>query len=353
MLNRLFTSRRIFVCLLAMGVTTLLGACGGGGGGDPVFPNFNYTGVQTEAVIDTTNADEFPVAMLEGSSSSGELANNIIYGASIDPEFAEGIPDPENIKKATGVISGLVKNSLTNNVNQVTGVTQSQGGSCGGSATVNATQTSTSFSGTIVFLDYCESDPVIGRLTLHGKMTINATYDSVSETLLTFSMNIQYLKMTVTIDGITETDVFAGSISVNFTTNEITMAVNFKYGGVVYKVEDYGINQRTGEIFGKLYHPSYGFVEITTTDLFEYNSTTGQYCNGTLEIVGVDSSGYVTIIEFTDADPTTTMPCTTYNICITVNDPAGATNVCSYTNDWGTAPAWPDPTSPMPPPAGT
>ena len=57
MFSRSFTSRKIFVSLLAMGMTALLGACGGGGGGEV----WNYsppvgTAPTTPIAIDTTNS---------------------------------------------------------------------------------------------------------------------------------------------------------------------------------------------------------------------------------------------------------------------------------------------------------
>ncbi len=64
--------------LLSIGLT--LAACGGGGG-DSAYPNIQYTGTITQATITDANASDFPVVILEGSSSSSD-ANP--FGVAID-----------------------------------------------------------------------------------------------------------------------------------------------------------------------------------------------------------------------------------------------------------------------------
>ena len=343
MLNRLFTSRKIFVCLLAMGVTALLGACGGGDGGGG-YPNIDYIGVQSAAVINESNAADFPFVMLESSSSSGDLP----VAVSIDAGSVDGIPNAENITKATGIITGIIKNSIADTSTQVTGVTESQPGSCGGRITVTENVSSSSFSGSIQFDNFCELDPYGYKLTLHGLITVSGNYylDVNNNPVFTsMNMTIRYIKITFS-DGITTvSDEFSGSLNVtSFDANnepvDFTMTVNFKYGGKVYKIVNFEVDDFNGTISGTFYHPDHGYVSITTTSNFTYNSTTEQFCDGTLHIEGSDgATGTV------DVDFTANIDCTQYNICISVN---GGTPDCSGLTDWDTAPTWPTPTTPAP-----
>ena len=344
MLNRLFTSRRIFVCLLAMGVTTLLGACGGGDGGDDPYPKMEYIGVNTEAVIDQTNADDFPFIMLESSSSSG----NLPVAVSIDADAVDGVPNSENIKKATGIITGIIKNSLADSTSQVTGVTESQSGSCGGQITATENVSSSSFSGSIRFDNFCELDPYGYKLTLHGLITVSGNYflDVNDEPVFTsLNMTIRYIKITFS-DGITTvSDEFSGSLNVtSFDVNnepvDFTMSVNFKYEGKVFKIVNFEVDDFNGTISGTFYHPDHGYVLITTTSNFTYNSKTEQFCDGTLHIEGSDGTTGTVDVEFT-----ANIDCTKYNICISVN---GGTADCTGLTDWDIAPTWPTPTTPAP-----
>ena len=345
MLNRLFTSRKIFVCLLAMGVTTLLGACGGGGGGGDPYPKMEYIGVNTEAVINESNAADFPFVMLESSSSSGDLP----VAVSFDAGSVDGIPNTENISKATSIITGIVKNSIADTSNQVTGVTESQSGSCGGQITVTENVSSSSFSGSIQFDNFCEVDLNGYKLTLHGLITVSGNYylDVNNNPVFTsMNMTIRYIKITFS-DGITTvSDEFSGSLNVTrFDANnepvDFTRTVNFKYGGKVYKIVNFEVDDVTGTISGTFYHPDHGYVIITTTSNFTYNPTTEQFCDGTLHIEGSDGATGTVGVDFT-----ANIDCTQYNICISVN---GGTPSCSGLTDWDTAPAWPEPALPAVP----
>jgi len=347
MLSRLFTSRKIFVGLLAMGATALLGACGGGGGDDP-YPKMEYIGVNTEAVIDQTNADDFPFVALEGGSSSGDVFSNLPVGASIDPEFAEGIPDPENIKKAANIIGDLIKTQMSNSP-LVSGATESITGNCGGKATLTGSDTGSSINASMQMDNFCQYDSLSDiTVKMHGLMNITMLYHD-DYIFTDFTMSIRYLKMTVSDGSTTVSEEFAGSIKITDIDPgppTFSVSVNFKYEGKIFKIvnlaiiEDMSTNPNSISISGTLYHPVHGYVVITTdvADPFEYYSTTDQFCNGTLHITGEDLSGNIAAIRFTDPDTY----CTAYNICISVN---GGPEDCDNGVTWGD-PAWPAPAIP-------
>ncbi len=350
MFSQLFTSRKIFVCLLAMGATALLGACGGGGGGDP-YPNMNYTGVNTAAVIDQSNAADFPFVTLEGSSGSGEVFSNLPVGSSIDPEFAEGIPDPDNIKRAVDIISDLVKTQMSNDA-QVVGASQSIVGNCagaGGRATLSGNDSGSLITASLQMDNLCMYDSVSGiTVKMHGLMNLSISY--YGDYIFTdFTMSIRYLKMTVS-DGVTTvSEEFAGTIEITDIDPgppTFSVSVNFKYEGKIYKivnltvVEDMSVPPTTTSISGTLYHPVHGYVVITTTDPFVYNETTEQFCDGTLHIEGTDGGDPANLVE---VDFTANVDCTQYDICVTINPNP---QECVTGVNWDDAPAWP--TAPAP-----
>lgn len=340
MLSAVFSSNNIYKSLLTIVVAALLTACGGsGGGGGTSYPNITYSGIETEAVIDQTNADEFPLVMLEGGSGS----TSIPLAISSQAGAAEGIPNKENVKKASAVITSLVSSNLGNNTDQVTGASQSLTGNCGGTATVTDNSTSSSFSGSMKFDNYCEIDPFGYQLSMHGLISFSGNYyldASNSPVLTSLSLTIEYLKITFNDGSTTVSEEFSGNLTVTSfdpVTNEpldFTITVNYVYQGQVFKIANLQVDEFAGTISGTLYHPDHGYVVITTdpTDPFVYDSVTEQFCSGTLHIEGSDGAGNTASIDFTDDS------CTTYDICVTIN-----TNpqVCSYANAWGTEPVWP------------
>jgi len=342
MLSAVFSSKNIYKSILTFFVAALLSACGGGGGdGATGYPDITYTGSTTAAVIDQNNAADFPFVVLEGSSGTGSIP----LAANIESVGSNGMPTVENIEKATGVIVGLIKSNLGTSGNLVTGATTSQPGSCGGQLIITDNSSTTILNGSIEFNNYCETDPSGFQLSLHGKLTISGTFyldANDSPVFTSLGLTVVYLRMTI-FDGVeTITEEFSGSmIATSFdpVTNEpldLTITINYKYEGQVFKIANLQVDEFTGTISGTFYHPNHGSVVITTdpTDTFFYGSFNERFCNGTLLITGVDTLGNTAAISFTDPDTY----CTTYNICVD----ADGTVQCSDNNLWGMAP---DPTS--------
>lgn len=341
MLSAVFSSKNIYKSILTFIVAALLSACGGGGGGGTSYPSITYTGVETEAVIDQNNAADYPFVALDGSSGTGSIP----LAVNINSTEASGIPDVENIEKATGVVIGLIRSDLGNSVNLVTGVTETQPGSCGGQVTIIDNSTNTSLNGSIEFNNYCESD-VFGQITLHGKLILSGTFyldSSNNPVFQSLALTVQYLKITL-FDGVeTISEEFSGSMTANNfdpATNEptdLTITINYKYAGQVFRIVGLQVDESAATISGRFYNPNHGYVEISTdpADSFYYDSFNEQFCNGTLIITGVDTLGNSATITFTDPDTY----CTTYNICV---DADGAVQ-CNDNNLWGMEPdpaAW-------------
>lgn len=263
-----------------------------------------------------------------------------------DPEFAEGIPDPENIKKAANIIGDLIKNHMSNG-NQVSGVTESIVGNCaagGGKATLSGNDTGSQITASLQFDNFCVVDGSGGYVIMHGLINVSAKY-SGDYNYIDFIMSITYLKMSVNDGSTTVSEEFAGTIeitNINPGPPTFSVSVNFKYEGKIFKivnlaiVEDMSTSPTSISISGTLYHPVHGYVEISTTNDFVYNWTAEQFCDGELTIVGSNGavpSDTATIVFTANVD------CTQYDICVTINpDP----EVCVYGVTWGD-PAWPAP----------
>lgn len=340
MVTRLLSSRFVFIYLFFFSLIALLTACGGGGGGggSTSYPNLTYTGSTSAAVIDQTNADDFPFVVLESSSSTEDIP----FAVDIKADSSDSIPDAKTIKKASGFISNIIKNNFDNNDQQVTGVATSQTGSCGGKYTYSENVTETSFSGSMTFSNFCEGGlSAYGyEFTMHGKMTFSGSYHlDAAQTPVFDSLNItiQYLKFTYNDGTTTHAEEFSGSITVTSfdATNapvDFTLSVNYEYGNKIYKIENFTVDEAMGTISATFYHPDHGYVDITTTDPFTYDYANEQFCSGSLRITGSDGAGGAAVVDFTDYS------CTTYDVCVTVNsDP----QVCSLNNAWGTEPVWP------------
>lgn len=334
MFSRFLSSRYVLAYLFMLGLTILLTACGGGGGGGggPSYPDLSYKGVQTEAVIDQNNSDDFPFVALEGGSES----TNIPLPLNVDYQ-STGLPDKDTLKKFSGVIVDKIKYEIGNTKNMVAGATETISGSCGGSVKVSSDETNTTFTGAMTFNNYCEGG--LGsygyEFIMHGKITFNGDYylDANNSPVITgMNINIEYLKFSYNDGTTVEFDEFSGSINITFDGNgfptDLTLSVNFKYKGKIYKTVNFQVDEFTGNISGTLYHPDHGYVTIVTTTPFVYNPVDERFCSGVLEITGSDGAGNTALIEFTD------YACTTYDICVTIN----AVQQCSTGNAWGTAP---------------
>lgn len=326
------------IILLSFGLT--LAACGGGGGGGTTYPSIQYSGDTDQATVDSTNAEDFPVTMLEGSTASAESNP---YAAVIDSSSNQSSQHAAMldifVKQATNNI--LAKMSSTES-NIVSAVTQTQPGTClsnPGSLTITDNSTTTNINASITYDNFCVGnfDGTSGlNLTLHGKTSLVGNLLSADPLVIdSFNMSIEYLKMTVvTVDG-TVSEEFSGFIAVTFdgsTSNNVTgmnVSTNFQANGVTYKVENLFTNKSGTTLYlsGRFYHPAHGYVDVTTTEPFDlYSTNPDKYCSGTMELTG--NGG---VIEFT-----ANTGCTQYNVTFT------ATGNVSGTPDYdsGTV-AWP------------
>lgn len=317
--------------ILLAGLTITLISCGGGGGGGTSYPNIQYSGVSTEATITDANAPDFPVPMLEGSTSSSE-ANPFAIISSSKAQSAQH-------SSMLNILSEQIKSDVLaqqNNTgsNLVTAATQSENGTCDpnpGSITITDNSTSTNLSGSFTYNNYCISNlgsSSIDDITLHGKISYSGTLflSGNQPVFQSMTITVEYLKFTV--GSISEE--FSGSMTITFdgtTFNNITgltVSTNFKANGLTYKIENLVINASSVlNVSGRFFHPTHGYVDVTTTSNFtKVGVNPDEYCGGSLRLEGSNGD----IIDFT-AD----MSCTTYEVCVTPN---GGLQTCQSGLTW-------------------
>ena len=144
---------------------TLLAACGGGGGNDsgggntgPTFPSITYTGATGAATVNAGNAADFPITMLEGSSSSTSSAS-LVTGVTTTESS-------QNVQQT--VMLGIFAENLKSIIqaakgsgNIVSAATLNENGTCPnhpGTATIIDDSTQTTLNASLTLNNFCVGD---------------------------------------------------------------------------------------------------------------------------------------------------------------------------------------------------
>lgn len=307
--------------LLNIGLAITLISCGGGGGGGSTYPSITYSGATGAATVDTTNAADFPVTFLEGSTSSAEANPYAIITDSNTSKTAQHTA-------MLSILADQVKNNIiahqnNSDNNLVSAATQTSSGTCtsnAGSLTFTDNSTSTNLSGSFTYDNYCLE--VLGvKIIQHGKLNYSGslTLSGNQPIFQSMTLSVEYIKLTVITNTETITEEFSGSMTITFDgtiyndVTGMTITTNFESGGLTYKIQNLVVDTSSGlNISGRFYHPTHGYVDVTTTTNFNLvNTNPDEYCGGVLRLTG--SSG--DIIDFTD----TSGNCTSYMVCVTPN----------------------------------
>jgi len=259
-------------------VTTLasiaLVACGGGGGGG----SNGFTGVTTLAVIDDSNAQQLVTDAYAGGSLTDPLVIPLAVGGSQNLDLAplggvlfDSLPDLD----FAPTVKPLYVETLP--------------GTCGGTATANISEGSTSASGSIVYENYCDAG-----VTLNGSVTFSASLNT-STNVVSMSMNFNSL----TAGG----ESLSGTVSMSFDLDDpnaaTTMGMNIVLTdsfGQTYWVDHYnivitpGVSFDTAVVSGTYHDFDAGHVVITTIDPLQVDSFSGIPESGTLHFAGANGT---------------------------------------------------------------
>jgi hypothetical protein len=258
------------LCVIFLGIISIIGT-GGGGGGGSAPPPITYSGLTTQAEITDANAELFAA----GAFGAGRTGSTF---SGIGAVEKSGDGDISSFR-TFWIIQTLKDAVLQVDLSSITsppfiGASESgtEPGPCGGtvSYSIQYNETTGVFSGTFTFKSYCDSGVVIsGSTTVSG--TINLGTSMIEDIHFKFT---SLSDGSSTLSGNLNMDLTVSPIQVDFDTYLKNNATN-----TVYWAQDYVIYITDGGSYldveinsGNYYEPDYGYVTISTPTPFRiYN----------------------------------------------------------------------------------
>lgn len=286
------TLRSLFPAFLLF--TFLITGCGGGGGGGGTS-SITYSGATTEAAVDETNARELSTTAVDGTTSGDSLA--------LRAESGDGAGQPSRLRIA-GLAKTLAQAALSaeptgGGANVPAGASQSGSGTlnggCGGSVSYSLTydDVTGSFSGTFTFNNYddCYGEVINGSTSLSG--TLNLSTLELED--FTYSFN------SLSVTSGAETETVSGTIVITMTgafSYQVTFNIVYRDGaGDTYKLEDYVVSFDESSsptvitVSGRVFHPDYGYVTVTTTTPVQIYTFNDYPHAGVIVLTGATGTG--------------------------------------------------------------
>ena len=286
------TSNKNFGLILSIVCITGLVSCGGGGGGGGDFvpsqpTGLAYTGVTTPAVIDSNNAAELASDALIG----GETGSNLGIFSSVYDSQSKIVREIKLYEVVQIFGDPLYKIDFDSHSGDSLAVQTEQktvNGDCGGSAsyTVTMDDVNGTFTGSMTFTDYCNQNT-----TISGTADFSGHFNVANSDFLNFALSINMVSLTsgdqsYVIDGDISVDV-SGSPSIA----SLDMFMKDS-AGEVFWVNDYtlkiseGIDYVDLEVSGRFYHPTHGYVDLSTNRVVRTYNLYQWPSSGEIKIVG-------------------------------------------------------------------
>jgi len=267
------------------------GGDGGGGGG-----GLRYTGETAPAEVDENNATDIAA----GAFAAGQIGSVMTASeASPDDQAATDLQiDSLRTVMVPRVLGDAARSmdlstplyQLSFNAEATRTVKDSEDGPCGGSVsyTLDINDNTGEFDGIFTFSNYCAYG-----VTISGNADVEGTADLGTGDIIT---------ITFWFDNLTDgTMTMDGEMSMDFSGSPIlcTLDALFKdeTTGKVYWAKDYLIEiyEYPGyievDISGTFYHPDYGYVDVTTEELFVIHDEDEWPSSGILLMVGANNTG--------------------------------------------------------------
>jgi hypothetical protein len=272
----------------------LLQACGGGGGGGETRGSYTtYSGLTTEARVETTNSEDLSTAAASGALQ-GVAAN------SASSAFSRPTPSLENkLLEIAPKISKWIVQSKLHYAAKTTNVT---GDFCDEGGTAIADTNDAGTIGTITFSNCGISDDNGGALVLNGTVDYNYTA-STDSIVATFHV-------TVTYGG--ESSAINMTLScVDTTSASPTCSASVDYVGLdnrVYRIKDIQVSGSAASGFyvsATVYDPDHGYVQMTTNTPITFECDNGVPGTGAVTLTGSDStSATITFVNCSEFNVT-------------------------------------------------
>jgi hypothetical protein len=231
-------------------------------------PSFRFVGATSQAVIDPATAVDLAGGALAAGLSELQpaVAATSKSSGQADMDSLRSLRLPLTLGRALQMIdlkpTGLRLFRQTSDTRRGTLV-----GSCGGwmDYSIQLDSISGEFDGSLAFRDYCEPG-----LTLSGKVLADGSFDPSSGDPLTATFQLDSLTdYPMTLDG---------EMSLDFSDQPILATIECYAqdvdSGRVYWMNDYSVNlyempgRAEAEVFGRFYHPDYGYVSVSTNAAF-------------------------------------------------------------------------------------
>lgn len=283
------TTRANFFTLFALGAALIAGCGGGGGSSSSSSSSVSYTGVTTEAVVTSDNAAPLTAAAHDQTAANG--ITNAALGNSITQEnTAGGLP----ISKVALLLAGMRDQFQTGPATALgASMNYTASGDCGGTATVTGTDNGTSginydLSGNGTYQNFCMNTEE-GNVVVDGSMSV-AKFGPVDDYV--FELNTTYLSISFGGQTVTYSMEYKLTVSGSYVTAYFPTANYRAPDGKVYRLEAYRVDltddMTTVSISGKIYHPDYGYVTVSTPNALHYASCSGVYLptSGVLRVTG-------------------------------------------------------------------
>jgi hypothetical protein len=286
------TSNKNFSLVLPIVCIIGLISCGGGGGGGGDFvpsqpTGLTYTGVNTPAVIDSNNVAELASDAFIG----GETGSNLGLFTSVNEQQTKINREIQLFEIVQILGSPLYKIDFNSHRGDSLAVQTEQetvNGECGGTAsyTVTMDDVNGTFTGSMTFTSYCNEDT-----TISGTAGFSGLFNVNTSDFLNFALSLNMVSLT---SG-NQSYVIDGDVSVDVSGSQSIASLDMfmkDSSGEVFWVKDYTLRITEGldyvdlEVSGRFYHPTYGYVDLSTiTPVRTYNSYEWP-SSGVLQIVG-------------------------------------------------------------------
>lgn len=275
---------------------TIAGCGGGGGGGSSIV----YSGVTTPAAVTSDNALALAGTAYDGGNSGGSLAF-VGVAAGLTTGSDTGAPQAVHVSR---MLIDAVRSAHLTSLSETavaTGAATSgalDDGTCGGSATYSGTanESTGAFHATFRFNAWCNDGVTVsGTLTADGQVDVN-TQDLAS---LEFAFSV------LTISDGTNTFRGRGTISVTFGASDV-VSIDMDFGsgdGTIYRVSNLtvesmpAVNSESITITGRVFHPLYGYVDVTTSQPLVVATGDDYPSSGEFVVTGADSSARLTALS--------------------------------------------------------
>ena len=279
--------------LLALGILSLV-ACGGGGGSGVPFiepPSLTYTGVTSQATIDSNNA----AGLASDAFLGGESATDLSIFSSFSgpqPTFVREIKLYEVVQIFKGELYEIDFNTQRIDSLAIQSEQETLFGDCGGSAifAVELDDAIGSFTGSMTFSDFCN-----GGTTIAGSVGLSGRLDVSTRDFLNFDFSINM----VSISSANQSYVMDGDVSFNVSGTTSTASIGMfmrDNSGEVFWVKDYILSISEGTDYvdinmsGRFYHPTHGYVDLSTITPTRIYHVYEWPSSGVLQIVGADGT---------------------------------------------------------------